>query len=114
MINIEYQKLMRKNMSNFIFFIVSQNLDISFNPWDISNKQYSRTHKIVEDWVSWVPFISAFHKSHGIIEEIIIVSDNPDKTLFHFQDNNKFAKQIYYGQVGIYNFFLKLFSLYLV
>lgn len=48
-------------------YIVSQHLDISFNPWDIStkkkleyDKQYSRTHKngwtisgqIVEDWVS--------------------------------------------------------------
>jgi hypothetical protein len=89
-------------------YIVSQHLDISFNPWDISNKkkleydkQYSRTHKngwtisgkIVEDWVSWVPFITAFHKSYGIIygdfsEEIIIVSDNPDKSLLHFLDNN--------------------------
>jgi hypothetical protein len=89
-------------------YILSQHLDISFNPWDISNKkkleyykQYSRTHKngwtisgkIVEDWVSWVPFITASHKNYGIIygdfsEEIIVVSDNPDKALFHFLDNN--------------------------
>lgn len=126
-----------------INYIVSQHLDISFSPWDISNKkkleyykQYSRTHKngwtisgqIVEDYVSWVPFITASHKNYGIIygdfsEEIIVVSDNPDKALFHFLDNNmplvwkflillckiknyinnKFTKQIYYGQVGIYN-----------
>jgi len=67
----------------------------------INYKQYSRTHKngwtisgqIVEDWVSWVPFITASHKIYGIIygdfsEEIIVVSDNPDKGLFHFLDNN--------------------------
>lgn len=92
----------------YINGIVSQHLDISFNPWDISNKkkleyykQYNRTHKngwtisgkIVEDWVSWVPFITAFHKSHGIIygdfsEEIIVVSDNPDAALSHLLNNN--------------------------
>ena len=67
----------------------------------INYKQYSRTHKngwtisgqIVEDWVSWVPFITASHKNYGIIygdfsEEIIVVSDNSDKALFHFLDNN--------------------------
>jgi hypothetical protein len=89
-------------------YIVSQHLDISFNPWDIStkkkleyDKQYSRTHKngwtisgkIVEDWVSWVPFITAFHKNYGVIygdfsKEIVVVSDNPDAALFHFLDNN--------------------------
>ena len=47
----------------------------------------------MEDWVSWVPFIKAFHKNYGVIygdfsEEIVVVSDNPDKTLFHFLDNN--------------------------
>lgn len=67
-----------------------------------------------------MPFITASHKNYGIIygdfsEEIIVVSDNPDKVLFHFLDNNmplvwkflillckiknyinnKFAKQIY-------------------
>jgi hypothetical protein len=87
---------------------VGEHLSITFNPWDISNKkkleyykQYSRTHKngwtisgqIEEDWVSWVSFITAFHKSYGIIyghfsEEIIVVSDNPDEALFHFLDNN--------------------------
>jgi hypothetical protein len=102
--NIFYDDLTKEHVD----YIVSQNLDISFNPWDISNKkkleyykQYSRTHKngwtisgqIVEDWVSWVPFITAFHKIYGIIygdfsEEIIVVSDNPDKALFHFLDNN--------------------------
>ncbi len=102
--NIFYSDITKEHVD----YIVSQNLDISFNPWDISNKkkleyykQYSRTHKngwtisgqIVEDWVSWVPFITAFHKIYGIIygdfsEEIIVVSDNPDEALFHFLDNN--------------------------
>ena len=117
--NSKYSEIYKKNGYKFNIFyddltkeyindIVGQHLDISFNPWDISNKkkleydkQYSRTHKngwtisgkIVEDWVSWVPFITAFHKSHGIIygdfsEEIIVVSDNPDEALFHFLDNN--------------------------
>ena len=103
-IHIFYGDLTKEYINNK----VSQHLDISFNYWDISNKkkleydkQYSRTHKngwtisgkIVEDWVSWVPFITAFHKSRGIIygdfsEEIIVVSDNPDKALLHFLDNN--------------------------
>lgn len=102
--NIFYSDLTKEHVE----YIVSQHLDISFNPWDISNKkkleyykQYSRTHKngwtisgqIVEDYVSWVPFITAFHKNYGIIygdfsEEIIVVSNNPDKTLFNFLDNN--------------------------
>jgi hypothetical protein len=117
--NSKFSEIYKKNGYKFNIFyddltkeyingIVGQHLDISFNPWDISNKkkleydkQYSRTHKngwtisgkIVEDWVSWVPFITAFHKKYGVIygdfsEEIIVVLDNPDEALFHFLDNN--------------------------
>jgi hypothetical protein len=122
-IHIFYRDLTKDTVDYF-----SMHLDISFNSWDISNKKklefdkkYSRTHKngwiisgkIVTEYISWVPFITAFHKKYGIIygnfsEEIIVVSDNPDEALFHFLDN-KFALQIYYGQVGIYNFFLNFF-----
>jgi len=69
----------------------------------VYDKLYSRNHKngwiisgeiyAFDAYITCVTFITAFHKSYGIIygnfsEEIIVVSDNPDKTLFHFLDNN--------------------------
>ena len=102
--HIFYYNLTNKTIND----IVSQHLDISFNPWDITNKKkleydklYNKTHKngwiisgkIYENYVSYVPFIIAYHKKYGIIygdfsKEINIISDNHNESIKHFLDNN--------------------------
>ena len=104
--NIFYSDLTKEHKN----YITSQDLIISFNAWDVTNKKkivydklYSRNHKngwiisgeiyAFDAYITCVTFIKAFHKSYGIIygnfsEEIIVVSNNPDKALFHFLDNN--------------------------
>lgn len=96
----------------YIKYVKSQSLTITFNPWDITdtkkivyNKIYNKSHKngwtisgiIERDYVSYVPIIFAYHKEYGYIygdfsEEIHVMpsysTNNTDESIKHFLDNN--------------------------
>jgi hypothetical protein len=107
--NIKYNIFYGELNKNYIKYCKDQHLDISFNPWDVTNnkikfkenKYYARKHKngwiisgvIHKDWVHYVDVITAYHKKFGYIygnfsEEIHVISFNPKLALEHFLDNN--------------------------
>lgn len=64
---------------------------------------YNKSHKngwtisgvIIDDYVSYVPIIFAYHKEYGYIyiygdfrEEIQVTSNNTNESIKHFLDNN--------------------------
>jgi hypothetical protein len=58
-----------------------------------------------------MPFITALNPSFCIIyedfsEEIIVVSDNSDKSLLHFLDNNYIPKSDYIIQKDGFNYYI--------
>lgn len=106
--NIKFNVFFSKLTKDYIDYVQSQKLTISFNPWDVTSdkklvygKMYNKSHKngwtisgvIDRDYVSFVPIIYAYHKTYGYVygnfsEEINVVSDNTLETLKHFLDNN--------------------------
>ena len=107
--NIKYHIFYSELNKNLINYCKDQSLDISFNPWDVTNdkikfkenKYYTKTHEngwkisgvIKEDFVHYINIISAYHPKFGYIfgnfsEEIHVISFNPKISIEHFLDNN--------------------------
>lgn len=106
--NIKYNIFYNNLSKEYIKYIKSQKLTISFNPWDITDnkkikcdKLYTKKHKngwaitgvVLEDYVLYVPVIFAYHKDYGYIygnfsEKINVISHDTKKSLYHFLDNN--------------------------
>lgn len=75
--NIKFNIFFNLFLKEYIKYIKSQKLTISFNPWDITDnkkikcdKVYSKKHKngwsitgvVFEDYVLYLPVIFAYHK----------------------------------------------------